>query len=76
MSARHDDLGKLLADMESDVRDLTRWVETIWQLGTSDYDPRICLLVIGPAMEDVARRVELDWERALDLYRGQQGTVR
>lgn len=67
---RRDDLFGILSDMEMDVRDLTRWAETVYELGTSNNDPSECLLVIGPAMEQVAKRVEESWERALNLSRG------
>lgn len=70
---RRDDPPGILSDMEMDVRDLTRWAETVCQLGSSDYDPRDCLLVVGPAMREVAERVEANWERALNLSRGQRG---
>lgn len=66
---RRDNLASLLFDMESDVRDLTRWAATVCELGSSDNDPSDCLLVVGPAMREIAERVEASWEHAFKLSR-------
>ncbi|MCJ2126772.1 hypothetical protein [Methylobacterium sp. J-077] len=66
---RRDNLAELISDMESDVRDLTRWASTVFELGTSDNDPSDCLLVIGPVMREIAERVEASWEHAFKLSR-------
>lgn len=69
-------LADLISDMESDVRDLTRWADTIFQLGTGDNDPAGCLLVVGPAMQEVAKRVEASWEAAFHMSRYLRETAR
>jgi hypothetical protein len=62
-------LADLISDMESDVRDLTRWADTVFLLGTGDNDPAGSLLVVGPAMQEVAKRVEASWEVAFRMSR-------
>ena len=66
-AARSDNLADLLFDMESDVRDLTRWATTVHALSTSDSHSQDCLVVVGAAMHEVAERVEKNWERAFEL---------
>jgi hypothetical protein len=60
-------LADLISDMESDVRDLTYWADTVFQLGSSDDCPAGPLLVVGPAMQEVAKRVEASWEAAFRM---------
>ncbi|MCJ2011549.1 hypothetical protein [Methylobacterium sp. J-076] len=64
---RRDNLANLLFDIESDIRDLTRWAATICELGVTDNDPSECLLVVGPALREIAERVEASWEHAYKL---------
>lgn len=73
---RQNNLHDVLFDMESDVRDMTRWATTINHLAQSDNDPSECMLVIGPAMEEIAERIERAWERAHDLSSKRQGGAR
>lgn len=66
---RRDNLADLISDMEGDVRDLRLWAITVFELGTCDNDPSACLQVVGPAMREVAERVEASWEHAFKLSR-------
>ena len=66
---RRDNLADLISDMEPDVCDLVRWASLVHALGSSDFLSLECLMTIGDAMEETAKRVKDSWGAAFELSR-------
>ncbi len=62
-----ENLGHLISDLGSDVRDLVRWATVVRDLGSSDNCESEGVQMVGSAMREVAKRVEESWEAAFRL---------
>ena len=69
-ASRRDELGKLIYDMEANVRSLVRWGDLIMSLANSDDQISTeTLAFVGNQVFEAAKLVQEDWERSFELSR-------